>query len=318
VLVRGFSGVGGNTVAAVSRQPIPRGVDPLRVKFFGVRGSCPCSSEEQRRYGGNTSTALVEVGDEPPLLLDLGTGLRPLGVELDQTRGRDPLPITALLTHLHWDHVMGLPFFGPVQRPGAQLLVYGPRQDESSLQEVMTQVVKPPFFPVHMRDLDGSMRFEEVGAESFAVGSATVTSREVPHIGTTLGFRIEAEGRSLVYISDHQAPPDRRGVAAGVLELCDGADLVIHDGQYTAEEFAGVKGTWGHSTVDYAVQVAAEAGAKRLIIFHHDPAHTDAEVDALLELAQRSPGAKDVEEILAAEEGMSLDLSLLAAGSSGA
>jgi phosphoribosyl 1,2-cyclic phosphodiesterase len=292
-------------------------VNPLRVKFYGVRGSCPCASDEQRRYGGNTSCALVEIGDDPPLLLDLGTGLRPLGVELDRTRGRVPLRCHALLTHLHWDHVMGLPFFGPVQRPGSELVVYGPRQDEGSLQDAMTQVVKPPFFPVHMRDLDGSMVFKEAGDEDLKLGSATVRCREVPHIGTTLGFRIEAGGRALVYISDHQAPPERNSVDPGVLELCEDADVLIHDAQYTPEEFATVKGTWGHSTVDYAVRVAAEAGVRRLVLFHHDPAHTDAEVDAMLEAARCSPGADAIDEVLAAEEGMCLDLSLSAAGSSG-
>jgi ribonuclease BN (tRNA processing enzyme) len=260
---------------------------------------------------------LVEIGDDPPLLLDLGTGLRPLGIELDQTRGRDPLLIHALLTHLHWDHVMGLPFFGPVQRAGAELRVFGPRQSDGPLQDVMTQVVSPPFFPVHMQELDGDMVFCEVGDEDLKLGSATVRCREVPHIGTTLGFRIEGEGRSLAYISDHQAPPDGRFVADAVLDLCSGVDLLIHDAQYTEEEFATVKGTWGHSTVGYAVRVAAEAGVRRLVLFHHDPAHTDAEVDAMLAEARRSPGADGIEEIFAAEEGMRVDLGLIAARSNG-
>ncbi len=181
----------------------------------------------------------------------------------------------------------------------------------------MTQVVQPPFFPVHMRELDGSMIFREVGDEDLHLGSATVRCRHVPHIGTTLGFRIEAEGRVVTYISDHQAPPDRQSVAAGVLELCADADVLIHDAQYTPEEFASFKGSWGHSTVDYAVRVAVESGTRRLVLFHHDPAHTDAEVDAMLERARHSPGADALEDVLAAEEGMCLDVGLLSARSTG-
>lgn len=287
----------------------------MQVKFFGVRGSCPCSSDEQRRYGGNTSCALVEVPGQTPIVLDLGTGLRTVGVELDKVFGVGvPLHVTAFLTHLHWDHVMGLPFFGPAQRPETLLEVFGPPQEDGSLSEVMTQVVKPPFFPVHMRELAGTMVFREIANDEVSVGSALVRSRTVPHVGTTLGFRVEVDGRSVAYVSDHQAPDDRGEVAKGVLELCDGADLVIHDAQYTRQEFAGVKGSWGHSTVDYAVHVAAEAGARRLVLFHHDPAHTDAEVDELLEVARKSPGAGRLEAVIAAEEGMTLDLGLLPTG----
>jgi len=233
---------------------------------------------------------------------------------------RKPMKLNAFLTHLHWDHVMGLPFFGPALRPDTLLEVYGPPQEEGTLQEVMTHVVKPPFFPVHMHELEGSMVFRELADDKVVIGSTMVRSRMVPHVGTTLGFRIEAGGHSLAYISDHQAPeigvsPQKRGhVAEGVLELCDGVDVLIHDGQYTKQEFATVKGTWGHSTVDYAVHVAAEAGARRLVIFHHDPAHNDAEVDELLEIAMSSPGADRLDSVLAAEEGMTLDVGLLPTG----
>jgi ribonuclease BN (tRNA processing enzyme) len=139
------------------------------------------------------------------------------------------------------------------------------------------------------------------------VGSAKVTVRRVPHIGETLGFRIDAEGCSLAFVSDHQQPDDRESVAEAVLELCDGADLVVHDAQYTEAEFVE-KGTWGHSTIGYAVHVAAEAGARKLVLFHHDPVHTDAEMDRLLDQARSDAEASRLDGVLAAAEGLSLDL----------
>jgi phosphoribosyl 1,2-cyclic phosphodiesterase len=251
---------------------------------------------------------VIEVPGEAPLLLDLGTGLRSYGHELDQRLGVDaPLALSALLTHLHWDHVIGLPFFAPVQRPGNRLDVYGPSQEAGTLHEVIDRMVQPPFFPVHMGELRGDIVFHDVDEDDLAVGAAKVKIRRVPHLGITLGFRVEIEGRSVAYVSDHQAPPDRRSVAAGVLELCDGADLVIHDAQYTEEEFVQ-KGDWGHSTVEYAVHVACEAGARRLALFHHDPAHSDEDLDRIVEQACASPDAARLDAVVAAAEGLSIDL----------
>ena len=246
--------------------------------------------------------------DEPPIVLDLGSGLRPLGHELEHRYGLDtPVQLTAFLTHLHWDHIVGLPFCRPLLRFGGHLDVYGPAQEGLSLAEVMDKVVVPPFFPVQLKDLHGTIRFHEAGDETLAVGSAKVMVRRVPHVGDTLGFRIEAGGFSVAYVSDHQAPEDRRTVSENVLELCDGADLVVHDAQYTDAEFAE-KATWGHSTIDYAVHVAAEAGARTLVLFHHDPVHTDDDMDRILEGARRAPGASRLDAVVAAAEGSSLDL----------
>lgn len=279
----------------------------MRVRFFGVRGSCPCSSDRQQRYGGNTSCTTVEVGDDPPIILDLGTGLRPLGVELEGRAGGAGVTWTALLSHLHWDHLIGLPFFPPVLRPGAHLDVYGPAQEGSSIQQVVDAVVKPPFFPVHVDDLHGSIAFHDLDGGGLAIGAAKVTVRPVPHVGFTLGFRIEGDGVSLAYVPDHQASPDRRQVADSVLELCDGVDLLIHDAQYTEDEFAA-KADWGHSTPGYAVRVAAEAGARNLVLFHHDPLHEDGEVDRMVGEARRAPGAGRLQAVEGAAEGMVVDV----------
>lgn len=274
-----------------------------------MRGSCPCSGHEYVRYGGNTSCVAVEIGDEAPIVLDLGTGLRPLGHDLEDRYGFDAaVQLTAFLTHLHWDHIIGLPFCRPLLRLGGHMDVYGPAQEPLPLWETIDQVVVPPFFPVQVKELHGSIQFHEVGDDTMAVGSAKVLVRRVPHVGSTLGFRIEAAGRSLAFVSDHQAPADRQGIAEAVLELCDGADLVVHDAQYTDEEWAE-KATWGHSTIDYAVHVAAEAGARKLVLYHHDPVHTDDDIDRLVEHALQAPGGSRLDAVVAAAEGMSIDLS---------
>ncbi len=280
----------------------------MKLTFFGVRGSCPCSSDQQRRYGGNTSCVLVEVEGEPPLILDLGTGLRSLGLYLHPLLQADgvPLQATALLTHLHYDHVLGLPFFSPMRDPGAVLDVFGPSQEGGPLHDVLAGMVRPPFFPISMADFRGVLRCEDIdGSADFAVGGIGVKARPVPHIGHTLGFRVEADGRSLAYISDHQAPVDRRTVDKQVLDLCEDADLVVHDAQYTDDEFVGLAG-WGHSTEAYAVRVASEAGARRLMLFHHDPAHSDKQIDRMLTHA-RHVASRQL-EVSAASEGMSVNL----------
>lgn len=281
----------------------------MEVTFFGTRGSCPCSGPGYQRYGGNTSCVLVRSGDGDPLILDLGTGLRALGAELAPklVAQGTPLRATALLTHLHYDHVLGLPFFSPLQDPGAVLEVYGPSPAAGPLAEVLPTVVQPPFFPVQLKEFRGKVLLHEMGHDELDGGWFRAIGRPVDHPGPTLGFRIEADGAVLAYIPDHQAPLDRQEVARGVRELCEGADILIHDAQYSEEEFAAVP-DWGHSTVAYAVQVAVECGVSHLALFHHDPSHDDGAVDHLLELARSLPGADALESIVAAEEGMSFEL----------
>jgi phosphoribosyl 1,2-cyclic phosphodiesterase len=278
------------------------------VTFYGVRGSCPCSGEDYVRYGGNTACVCVEIGDEPPIVLDLGTGLRPLGHALEERYGLGkPVEVTAFLTHLHWDHIIGLPFCTPLLRQGGRMDVYGPPQDGGSLHDIFDRVVKPPFFPVEVKELQGKIEFHEVTDDVLAVGSAKVLVRQVPHVGTTLGFRIEAGNATVAFVSDHQAPENRAEVDPAVLELCHRADLVIHDAQYTEEEYRA-KATWGHSTVAYAVHVAAAAGARRLALFHHDPRHTDDDIDGLLAQALSTDDARHLDGVFAAKEGLSIDL----------
>ena len=276
----------------------------MKVTFWGVRGSTPCPCESNRHYGGNTACVSLEVPGEDPILLDLGTGLRFFG----ETQPNDgTFKGTALVTHIHWDHVQGLPFFTPINHPGAQLDVYGPAQAEGPLGDVFGEFMKPPYFPVHFSELKGDVRFHDAADDRFAVGAAKVRTIPVPHVGPTVGYRIEWDGLVIAYVSDHQAPLTLDTVAPQVLELCDGADLLIHDAQYTRSEFE-MKSDWGHCTVDYAVLVAKEAGARRLALFHHDPSHDDAFV-ARLECEARAHAARSsVEEVFAAAERMTLEL----------
>jgi ribonuclease BN (tRNA processing enzyme) len=241
------------------------------------------------------------------LLLDLGTGLRMLA----QTQPLDgSFRAAALLTHLHWDHVQGLPFFPPVDRPGARLDVYGPRQEEGNLGTVFGDLMRPPYFPVHFSDLRGEIVFHDVLDDDLVIGNAKVRVRPVPHSGPTGGYRIEWDGVTVVYISDHQAPyVDQQvsfTVSETVLELCDGADLLIHDAQYTPDEFE-LKAHWGHCTIDYALHVAKEAGVHRLCLYHHDPSHSDDRLDELLADA-RDKGAAFGVEVISAYEGLTLTL----------
>lgn len=283
----------------------------MRVEFFGVRGSTPCDGPAVSRYGGNTSCVVVEAPGEAPLILDLGTGLRGFGCRLEAQGRAGGFEGAALLTHLHWDHIQGLPFFGPVSTGGGALDVYGPRYHDATLSEAFAGVMCPPYFPVRPGDLAGAVRFHDVGSDAFAVGGYEIRSGWVPHTGPTLGFRIEVAGVSVVYVPDHGSAFGRGGegtVPQAVIDLCAGADLLIHDAQYTHEE-QEAKARFGHCTVEYAVEVARRSGVRGLALFHHDPAHSDALVDALAALASDRAEHAGGFEVVAAHEGLVLGVS---------
>lgn len=248
---------------------------------------------------------MLEVPGEDPIVLDLGTGLRFWGAGL---AGSLPFQASALVTHLHWDHVQGLPFFSAIDRPGARFDIYGPGGEEGSMADAFNVFMGPPFFPVRLADLRGQVTFHDFNDSDMVIGTAKVRARPVPHIGSTNGYRVEWNGVSVAYISDHQAPLDgSMTVADSVLELCDGVELLIHDAQYTSSEWQ-LKSHWGHCSIEYAVEVARQSGARRLALFHHDPDHHDDLVDQILKDAKEMALASGIEEVYAASEGMTLVL----------
>ncbi|MCU1398307.1 MAG: hypothetical protein JWN62_1416 [Acidimicrobiales bacterium] len=281
----------------------------VEVTFHGVRGSTPCHGDEVARYGGNTSCVSLRVPGHDPVLFDMGTGVRYFGL-------RQPMDGTfrghALISHLHWDHTQGLPFFTPILCAGSTLDVYGPAQDDGrSVGDVMHETVRPPLFPIPLDEFPGQIKFHDVSDTDFTIVSDSgspdvhVMARLIPHVGPTCGYRVSWNGRSIAYMSDHQMPYDGSMRAApGALELADGADVLIHDAQYTPNEFAH-KRTWGHCTVEYAVWLAAEAGVKQLALFHHDPTRCDDAID-LITKAARIMGERKGVEVVAASEGLTL------------
>lgn len=273
----------------------------MKVTFFGVRGSTPCPTPPNARYGGNTSCVVVNIPDEPPIIFDLGTGLQVWGrtQPLDGT-----FHATALVTHFHFDHVQGLPFLAAADRLGSSLDIYGPGETGTTTADLFTGFVRPPYFPVGIDQLRGQYGLHDVLRDDFTVGSAQVMVRPVPHVGLTVGYRLDWNGRSVTYISDHQAPEALDSIDEGVLELAAGADLLIHDSQYINEDWE-TKSHWGHSTIDYSVDVATKAGAKALALFHHDPSRSDADLDRLTNLA-RARGAASGLEVFCAAEGLTI------------
>ena len=278
----------------------------LDVTFYGVRGSTPCAGESTARYGGNTASVVLSDPGHDPILLDLGTGLRRWGASLPKGL---PLRAHALVTHLHWDHVQGLPFCTPLLCPNARLDVYGPAHEGVGFGEAFDRLMRPPFFPIRAHQLPSEIRFTTLGAgTSTEIAGATVTAAHVPHTDTTFGYRVERGGVSVAYVSDHQQPlDDPAAVDEAVLELCRDADLLIHDAQYTEAEFAA-RSNWGHCTIAYALHVAEQAGAKRLALFHHDPDHDDDTLDLLCLAAAADAAQRGIGEVLAASEDLSISL----------
>ncbi|MEO8694838.1 MAG: MBL fold metallo-hydrolase [Acidimicrobiales bacterium] len=278
----------------------------LDVTFYGVRGSTPCCDERSVRYGGNTSCVLLQVPDQDPIIFDLGTGLRYFGDVFSRT-ATAPFKGTALVTHLHWDHVQGLPFFHPLHTPGAHLDIIG-TGGERTLSDAFGEFMTPPYFPIRVDDLTGNVSFREVHNERLTIGEAVVTVRSVPHVGATNGYRVDWAGASVAYVSDHQQPrDDRTFVDEAVLELCDGVDLLIHDAQYTDDEFAD-RAHWGHSTIDYALEVAGQAKVRALVLFHHDPSHHDDFLDRVAADASRRSAELGLGAVFTAYEGLRVTL----------
>lgn len=277
------------------------------VTFFGVRGSTPISAPTHVGFGGNTCCAVIDIPDEKPIILDMGSGL----FAYSRSLGDCALEATVLLTHLHWDHVAGLPFFSPVLCPGGSLDIYGPPDAGLTLEGAIRTLIRPPFFPVTIDDFAGDLRMHDLWCDALQVSTAKVWARPVPHTSATSGYRVEVGGKTVVYIPDHQQPiDDSTKVADTVLELCDGADLLIHDGQYPQALF-DQRAHWGHSTPDYAVEVARQSGVSSLALFSHDPLHTDEQLVGIEQYAQDLGEKAGLSQVFSAREGVRISLAEL-------
>ena len=253
----------------------------MKVKLWGTRGSIPSPGEDTVRYGGNTSCVGVTLSDGSLLALDAGSGIRNLGLRL----GEEPRRLHILLTHLHLDHIQGLVFFAPAFRPQTELVIWGPSSPEASLRDRIARYISAPLSPVEVRELPCDVSFRHCPEAEWEIGPARIRAASVAHRGPTLGYRIDDAGSSLAYIPDHEPA---LGADLQTLEpewisgfsLARGADLLIHDGQYADEEYPDHLG-WGHSALGDTLRFAQRTGARRTVLFHHDPTHSDTFLDRL-------------------------------------
>jgi phosphoribosyl 1,2-cyclic phosphodiesterase len=253
----------------------------VRVTLWGTRGSLAAPGPETVRYGGNTACVEVRGKRNALLVLDAGTGIQRLGAKVRGGRGR----IDLLLTHLHMDHIQGLGFFEPLYERGREIHIWGPPSPTLDLRTRLARYLSPPLFPVRLRDLPCRLTLHNVPPERFEVGGLEVEAALVCHPGSTVGFRISEGTRSLAYLPDHEPAlglrefPGEPEWTSG-FDLAAGADLLIHDAQYTTEEYQKRVG-WGHSSIRDAIAFATVAGARRFVPFHHDPTHDDAMLDCI-------------------------------------
>jgi phosphoribosyl 1,2-cyclic phosphodiesterase len=282
----------------------------VRVRIWGARGSIPAPGPNTARYGGNTSCVQVTLSDGNVLVLDAGSGIRELGPSCAQAQ-----QINILLTHLHLDHIQGLLFFAPFFRPGVEIVIWGPPASGRSLRDRIARYLSAPLSPVEIRSLPAKVSFRKCPADEWEIGSARIRAAPVNHRGPTLGFRISEADTSLCYLPDHEPA---LGTPLEVVEpdwisgfaLAERCSLLLHDCQYTDDEYPERIG-WGHSRVSDALLFARRSEAERVLLFHHDPLHTDSQLDVLERRADDdwqglggSPGA-----LAMAVEGEEFDLS---------
>ena len=273
----------------------------MRATFWGTRGSLASPGLDTIRYGGNTCCVEVRTDGDDLIVLDAGTGIRRLGQAIPDDAPR----VDVLLSHLHMDHIQGLGFFDCLYRDGFPVHLWGPASTTMSLRARLSRYLSPPLFPVRLRDLPCDLTLHDVGFEPFDIGGVTASCSLVCHPAPTVGYRLEADGVTLTYLSDHEPalgvrafPPSPEWTSG--YDLAHKADLLIHDTQYTHEEYQTRVG-WGHSTVDHAVAFAAAVEAKAYAPFHYDPTHDDATRDAML--AEAAAALEGRCQVIPAREG---------------
>lgn len=270
----------------------------MLVRFWGVRGSTPTPQPENLRYGGNTSCVEVRV-DGHIYILDCGTGFRNLGKQLELEAGGKPISGHIFLSHFHWDHIQGIPFFSPLYQNSGNTFFFHSSSRTRGLQRALEEQMSDPYFPVNMNEMAARRQFFDMGAERISFDGCRIESSWLNHPQGCLGFRIETADGVLAYATDNE--PGDPTFDRNVRKLAEGADVLIYDAQYLPEEYAARKRGWGHSHWREAVNVIMESGAKELILFHHDPDHTDACIDSVVSKAREY-----YPKVRAASEGMEI------------
>lgn len=286
----------------------------MKVRFWGTRGSVPTPGPDTARYGGNTSCVELQTDDGTRIILDCGTGARALGQHLLTTAHDGPLRLHLFIGHIHWDHIQGFPFFVPAFLPNAEINIYAPRGFQKNLEESLAGQMQHSYFPVRLKELRSRIQFNQLEEGFFRLGRVLVETQHLNHTAPTIAYRITSDGATIVYSTDHEPfwkpggldfrhPGDQLHMA-----FLKNADLVIHDAQYTEAEYPEKVG-WGHSTIEYATDVAVAAGVRKLALFHHDPARDDASVDRLQGMASaRATGHGSALDVFSAAEGLTLDV----------
>lgn len=315
-----------------SRQPalvVGGTTSPARFKFWGVRGSIPSPGPGTVWFGGNTSCLEVRAGGEI-IILDAGTGLRPLGLALMKEFKDRPFNLTLLLTHTHWDHIQGLPFFRPIYKPQCRLRILGYEGARKGLVNILSSQMESPYFPVLFDELPGNIQIEELKNLEFMVGPVRVQARFANHPGICVGYRIFTHDGSVAFFPDnephtrlHKPLPNQTADSQAahehalaqeekMVEFIRGVDALILDSQFDAEEYKSHVG-WGHGCVDYAVTLALKAGVKKLFLFHHDPDHDDAKIESMIAQARQLVTEQKASlQVDAAREGMVVELAAIA------
>ncbi|MEK9138265.1 MAG: MBL fold metallo-hydrolase [Bacteroidota bacterium] len=297
----------------------------MRLKFWGTRGSIPAPGKDTVRYGGNTPCVEVRLSNNNLVIFDAGTGIRALGDKL--IASGESVRAYLVISHPHWDHIQGFPFFKPAFISGNEFTIVGPQSRHVTLRQMMAHLMDKAYFPIQLNKLKANIKFMPMREESAKVFDAVLTSCFVNHPLLALGYRLDAAGRSLVYISDNE--PFDREVATSVknvdstivrkyskskadpnqhiIDFVKGADIFIHDATYTPEEYVNHVG-WGHSHYLFCLKIAHEAGVKKLILFHHHQTHDDATVDDILAKCRREIKTRSYKfECHAAAEGMEIE-----------